>query len=186
MLPSIDALVRHWKRTCWVLDLWGQADKNIMCLRDVTSYGWKLNTDGVLTIDWDSECNVTSIERRVFLLTKGCKCKGGCRTSRCSCKKKGQNCSEGCQCLHCSNLPTCSPMQVDPPRPTPNAQIGSTLSCQSSLDLPSPPESDTYQSPLDILELEENGIIEEEEEEDSEDEQESSIVMMSWVMYLDL
>ncbi len=30
MLPSVDALLRHWKRTCWIVDMWGQADKNIM------------------------------------------------------------------------------------------------------------------------------------------------------------
>lgn len=26
--PSVDTLYRHWKRTCWVLDMWGQSDQN--------------------------------------------------------------------------------------------------------------------------------------------------------------
>jgi len=25
MIPSVDALWRHWKRTCWVMDMWHQA-----------------------------------------------------------------------------------------------------------------------------------------------------------------
>ena len=30
MLPSLDALCRHWKRTCWVLDMWRQTNQNNM------------------------------------------------------------------------------------------------------------------------------------------------------------
>ena len=40
-----------------------------------------------------------------MLLTKGCKCKTGCTTGRCGCKRKQQVCSEGCTCTHCLNLP---------------------------------------------------------------------------------
>ena len=40
MLPSVDALLRHWKRTCWVIDLWKQADRNVMCLSDVIYFLW--------------------------------------------------------------------------------------------------------------------------------------------------
>ena len=36
----------------------------------------------------------------MLLLTKGCKCKAGCVTGRCGCRKKGQSCTEGCSCLH--------------------------------------------------------------------------------------
>ena len=102
--PSTDALWRHWKRSCWVIDMWKQADCQSMLLSPLTSYGWH-ETNGILSIDWDSLENQTAVRDRVFLLTKGCKCKTGCRTGRCSCKKRGQNCSEGCSCLHCLNLP---------------------------------------------------------------------------------
>ena len=42
----------------------------------ITSYGWNLK-DEVLTIDWDSAENISAVEERVMLLTKGCKCKTG-------------------------------------------------------------------------------------------------------------
>ena len=29
-IPSIDALYRHWKRACWVLDMWHQSNRNNM------------------------------------------------------------------------------------------------------------------------------------------------------------
>lgn len=81
MIPSVDALWRHWLRSCW------------------GTYGWKLSDgDRELSIDWNSEHNIEQVQYRVFLLTKGCKCKCGCVTSRCGC------CSEVCSCQHCSNI----------------------------------------------------------------------------------
>ena len=35
---------------------------------------------------------------------QGCSCKKGCKTSRCSCKKKGERCNEGCGCKNCQNI----------------------------------------------------------------------------------
>ena len=34
---------------------------------------------------------------------KGWKCKTGCTTARCSCKKNKEICREGCQCINCEN-----------------------------------------------------------------------------------
>ena len=107
MVPSTEALRRHWKRSCWVIDMWRQADRNTMQVADITSCGWNV-IDGILSIDWDSNENQATVNERVLLLTKGCKCKTGCTTGRCGCQKKGQSCSEGCACLHCSNLPNTS------------------------------------------------------------------------------
>ena len=107
MIPSTEALWRHWKRSCWVIDMWRQADRNTMQVANITSHGWNVVDDN-LTIDWDSNENQTAVNERVLLLTIGCKCKTGCTTGRCGCKKKGQSCSEGCSCLHCSNLPNIS------------------------------------------------------------------------------
>ena len=104
IVPSTDALWRHWKRSCWVIDMWRQADSQTMSVAILTSYGWH-NTDGILSVDWDSLENQTAVRDRVFLLTKGCKCKTGCTTGRCGCNRKGLTCSEGCSCLHCLNLP---------------------------------------------------------------------------------
>ena len=53
MVPSTEALWRHLKRSCWVIDMWRQAEKNTMQLTTITEFGWNL-ADNVLTIDWDS------------------------------------------------------------------------------------------------------------------------------------
>ena len=63
MIPSIEALWRHWKRSCWVLDMWRQADRNTMQLADLASWGWKVNND-VLYIDWDSDENQSLVRER--------------------------------------------------------------------------------------------------------------------------
>ena len=89
MIPSVDALWRHWKRTCWIIEMWSQADQNTIHLREITSYGWKLTADGELGIEWDSDSNIASIQSRVSQLMKGCKCKTGCHTAR-SCRKSGK------------------------------------------------------------------------------------------------
>ena len=105
MIPSTEALWRHWKRSCWVIDMWSQADQNTMTVASLTDFGWSITHDSILTVDWDSSENQEAIKGRVLLFTKGCKCKTGCATGRCACKKKGHNCTEGCSCLNCLNLP---------------------------------------------------------------------------------
>ena len=57
MIPSTDALWRHWKRSCWIIDMWRQADKNITVLQPLNSHGWTI-TGSHLTIDWDSMGNI--------------------------------------------------------------------------------------------------------------------------------
>ncbi|CAC5355428.1 LIN54 [Mytilus coruscus] len=48
--------------------------------------------------------------------TKGCSCKSGCTTLRCSCKKSANKyCSPGCKCVNCVNLPTNLNQAVDDP-----------------------------------------------------------------------
>lgn len=34
----------------------------------------------------------------------GCKCKKGCSSSRCGCKKKLSYCGPGCYCINCTNI----------------------------------------------------------------------------------
>ena len=102
MIPSNEALFFHWKRSCWILQMWRQSDKNTMVLRPITEYGWDLN-DGKLTVIWDTQTNMQAIRDRVNLLLRGCKCVTGCSTGRCSCRRSKRQCSEGCQCVNCSN-----------------------------------------------------------------------------------
>ncbi len=44
-VPSVDVLLRHWKRSCWIVDMWKQADLNTIHLRDLASYGWTVTKD---------------------------------------------------------------------------------------------------------------------------------------------
>lgn len=41
--------------------------------------------------------------QRVQFVLHGCKCKSGCTTRRCKCKKEGRTCGPGCQCISCKN-----------------------------------------------------------------------------------
>jgi hypothetical protein len=102
MMPSNDALYFHWKRTCWVRDMWKQADANEMEVKALSDYGWQIN-EGVIGVMWDSAENIKKIRKRAEILLKGCKCKTGCSTGRCRCRKDNSLCTEGCDCLNCEN-----------------------------------------------------------------------------------
>ena len=102
MMPSDDALHLHWKRVCWVVDMWRQVNTHNLCLQPMTEYGWRLEND-TLIYDWDSEANMAEIKQRVSMLLKGCKCRTGCGSAACGCKKKGERCHEGCDCIGCMN-----------------------------------------------------------------------------------
>ena len=84
MVPSTEALWRHWKRSCWVINMWRQADRNTMEVAGITSCGWNL-INGILSIDWDSDEIQAAVNERVLLLTKWCKRKTGCIAGRCGC-----------------------------------------------------------------------------------------------------
>ena len=43
------------------------------------------------------------IKERVDFVMKGCRCKTGCITNRCKCKKSTQICGPSCQCINCAN-----------------------------------------------------------------------------------
>ncbi len=89
----------HWKRSCWVLQMWQQADQSTMTLEPLQNHGWGLKEDE-LTITWESDKNV---QNRVDSLLRGCKCSTGCLTKRCGCRRQGRDCSLGCQCISCTN-----------------------------------------------------------------------------------
>ncbi len=68
IIPSTDALWRYWKRSCWVLHMWSQANQNEMHVKPLQEYGWRL-TEGNLAIEWDSTDNIQAIHKRVQQLT---------------------------------------------------------------------------------------------------------------------
>lgn len=103
MLPSNQALGLHWRRTCWVLDMWHQATLNTVKLKPLIDNGWSL-TAGHLSIVWDTDENIQAVKERVDSILRGCKCAGGCKTRRCGCKRSGKLCAYGCECTNCLNL----------------------------------------------------------------------------------
>ena len=105
MIPSDEALSRHWRRSCWVTMVWGQATHNTITYPPLNGNGWRQPDPVTLLIDWDSEDNICEVRKRVALIRKGCACKTGCRTGRCKCKINGSQCGPGCKCLNCQNVP---------------------------------------------------------------------------------
>lgn len=105
MIPSDSALERHWKRSCWVLSVWRQANSNNINYSPLNGHGWKQVNSNTLEIDWDSEDNITEVRTRVAFIKKGCGCKMGCVTNRCKCKRNNNHCGPGCACQSCGNLP---------------------------------------------------------------------------------
>ena len=62
LIPSIEALQRHYKRAMWVVNYWRQAALNIMDPLPPQYNGWKLSESG-LEVEWDSEDNIKQIKR---------------------------------------------------------------------------------------------------------------------------
>ncbi|CAC5371822.1 unnamed protein product [Mytilus coruscus] len=86
MIPNAEALKLHWLRCCWVMQYWKQSSTTFMSLPDIKCFGWNI-INGDVTVVWDSEWNVQTVNDTIQWYTKGCSCKSGCTTLRCSCKK---------------------------------------------------------------------------------------------------
>jgi hypothetical protein len=109
-LPSDDALLFHWKRCCYVLQIWEQADRTEMIFPDLKEWGW-CYVDKELVFKWDSKSNVQRIERYRKLWTSGCKCKSAsrpCKSRACGCRKFDKPCGPACMCYQecCQNQPS--------------------------------------------------------------------------------
>ena len=109
MIPSDEALRRHWKRACLVLSIYEHCTQNNIKYLPLIGNGWNLSNSN-LTIDWDSEENMINIRQTVALMRKGCGCKTSFQSS-CKCKRAGNYCY-GCKCVGCCNLPSPTPGQV--------------------------------------------------------------------------
>ena len=105
-VPSHTALWRHWLRVCWVSDMYSNSPKQDI-LDGITppeNSGWTIDAMGNHSIDWDAPDLQERVKGTIQFLTKGCTCKHGCKTRRCSCKKKSKHCGPGCECQGCVNL----------------------------------------------------------------------------------
>lgn len=69
-------------------------------------FGWTRNNND-LEIVWETETSKEKVKDRLDYILNGCKCKTGCRSKRCKCKKAGRVCGPGCQCINCSNTDHC-------------------------------------------------------------------------------
>ena len=47
-------------------------------------------------------------------MLRGCECKKGCTTKRCSCFKVGTKCGPGCKCTDCQNTPSVRSQSSEP------------------------------------------------------------------------
>ena len=70
----------------------------------LTEFGWQ-RSEGKLQVKWETAENIAEVNQRVNFILSGCKCKTGCGTKRCKCKKANRSCGPGCQCIHCINGP---------------------------------------------------------------------------------
>ena len=71
----------------------------------MTDYGWK-KEDEKLHIIWKDSRNVTKYRESIDFFLSGCKCKTGCETKICSCRKKERQCGPSCMCVFCNNTQT--------------------------------------------------------------------------------
>ena len=103
--PTVTALWKHWQRSCWIRSMWQNSSKpnQFDGLPPPESQGW-LKESNKYSIDWEDPEVQQEIQSTLNFLTKGCACKTGCQTKRCSCQKNGRSCGAGCECRGCKNL----------------------------------------------------------------------------------
>lgn len=113
--PTLSALRRHWLTLCWIKGMWNNSTKADQHdgLASPETHGWIKEVNGEYLIDWDAKEVVQKIQDTLDFLCKGCACKSGCRTKRCSCQKKGIFCGAGCECRDCSNMQLGQKTQVN-------------------------------------------------------------------------
>ena len=82
--PNSDRLLKHIERASLQAACWSQSLTPQQNLPSAVDNGWKL-INGQLEIDWMSR----TVSPDMFLNCIHCKCKTGCKTTRCSCVKSG-------------------------------------------------------------------------------------------------
>ena len=114
-LPSHDSLMLHWKRCCYLLQIWKQSDLSFIKYPDITDWGWSFVDDKDLVFRWDSDANFRKVEKYRKLWTSGCKCRSitkPCISRTCGCRKSQKPCGPSCGCAD-----TCHNKASDPSIP---------------------------------------------------------------------
>lgn len=86
---------------------WNGTFQIIIVFIALTDYGWQ-RSGQKLEVLWDTPDNVAKAQEKVDHVLHGCKCKTGCHTRRCSCKKSMKPCGPGCRCIGCGNVTSSS------------------------------------------------------------------------------
>ena len=59
--------------------------------------------DGRLSVVWEAPENIWKVKAQLEFVLSGCKCKTGCTTLRCGCRKQDRHCGPACHCINCTN-----------------------------------------------------------------------------------
>ena len=112
-MPSTSSLWRHWLRTAYIHTLWHNSnDYDVYSNLPIPeNNGWIKNKNDEYEIDWEDPTKTSKIKSNMDFLLSGCKCKKGCKTRKCGCKKAGKVCGPGCVCSGCGNFQTDQPME---------------------------------------------------------------------------
>ena len=79
----LDCLLKHLQRANYQAAVWKQSTSCSIDAPSLVNHGWKLNQEGKISIQWmDGNCAPDAL-----LANCNCKCKTGCATKPCSCKK---------------------------------------------------------------------------------------------------
>ena len=97
--PNKDCLLQHIQRASYQAAIWKRAATAIIDTPSPTDHGWKIDEEGNIDAVWMTK----KCAPDVLLKDCNCKCKTGCSTLRCSCKKANNQCNEMCQCVRCTN-----------------------------------------------------------------------------------
>ena len=97
--PNKDCLSKHVLRANYQAAIWKKGTTAVINAPPVTNHGWNISQDGKIGVVWmENKCAPDEL-----LKDCNCKCKKGCATLRCSCKKANNKCNDMCQCVGCSN-----------------------------------------------------------------------------------
>ena len=98
--PNKDCLVKHIQRANYQAAIWKCSTCRMINAPSPSRHGWNIDGSGNISINWmDGDCAPDAL-----LQNYNCKCKTGCITNRCSCKKASNFCSDVCQCVSCANM----------------------------------------------------------------------------------
>ena len=87
--PTTSTAHSHIMRVYFQCLVWRSLDQ---CAADPTHWGWKLDDDIYSPVVTNSDCAPSDILQFIR-----CKCKAGCTTNLCSCKKHGLKCVFACK-----------------------------------------------------------------------------------------